>query len=184
MVDGEKCWVVSGYLVRDKRLKLSGFLCPGHVSAIIGARAYEFIPQRHRIACCVAGFEPLDVLEGVLLLLKQIVKGKPRVDNQYARVVKSSGNKKALKVIKEVFKVADVSWRGLGVIPKSGLKLRKEYSQFDAEKQFSIKRSTLDPSTWFDCAHHKSLRAGARRSTKLTRPKSHIQCCQNGAQGH
>ncbi|MCX5702776.1 MAG: hydrogenase formation protein HypD [Candidatus Omnitrophica bacterium] len=125
-----------GFLLKDKRLKLSAFLCPGHVSSIIGTKPYEFIPERYKIGCCVTGFEPLDILEGLYLLLRQIVRNSPEVANQYMRVVTKSGNRRAQKIILEVFKLEDASWRGLGKIPKSGLKLRDEFSQFDAEKQF------------------------------------------------
>ncbi|MDP2923532.1 MAG: hydrogenase formation protein HypD [Candidatus Omnitrophota bacterium] len=127
------------FLVRDKRLNLNGFLCPGHVSAIIGARPYEFIPRKYKIGCCVAGFEPLDILEGIYILVKQIVECKPKVENQYLRVVTKQGNLRAQKKIKQVFNIADAPWRGLGKIPQSGLNIRDEYSVFDAEKMFCIR---------------------------------------------
>ena len=126
------------HLIKGKRPNLSGFLCPGHVSSIIGTKAYEFIPKRYTIPCCVTGFEPLDILEGTYMLLKQIIKHKPQVANQYIRVVKRQGNLKAKKIISEVFRVANASWRGLGKIPNSGLKIKNEYSRFDAERAFPI----------------------------------------------
>ena len=126
------------YLVKDKRLNLQGFLCPGHVSTIIGTKPYEFIPKRYKISCCVAGFEPLDILEGIYTLLKQIINNKPKVINQYARVVRQKGNPKAQKIISKVFKISDSSWRGLGGIAQSGLKIKDEFSKFDAEKVFSL----------------------------------------------
>jgi hydrogenase expression/formation protein HypD len=126
------------YLVRDKRLNLSGFLCPGHVSAIIGTMPYEFIPKRYAIPCCITGFEPLDILEGIYLIVQQIVKKKPGVANQYVRVVTKKGNLKAQKIIKRVFKISDAYWRGLGRIPRSGLKINDEFSRFDIEKVFSV----------------------------------------------
>ena len=129
-------------LVADTRLKISGFLCPGHVSVIIGTNPYEFIPKRYKICCCVAGFEPLDILEGIYLLLQQIVKNKPSVVNQYRRVVTRQGNIKAKRIISDVFGVSDASWRGLGIISKSGLKLKSELSEFDAEKNFKLKLDT------------------------------------------
>jgi len=130
------------YLIQDERLNLDAFLCPGHVSAVIGTTAYEFIPRRYKIGCCVAGFEPLDILEGIYLLLEQIAENKPQVQNQYARVVKRTGNARALSIMHKVFEESGADWRGFGVIPKSGLKIRKEFSQFDAGKVFSIKRAT------------------------------------------
>lgn len=130
------------YLVKDKRLNLHGFLCPGHVSTIIGTKPYEFIPKRYRIGCCVVGFEPLDILEGIYCLIQQRVKSKPCVANQYVRVVTKQGNIRARKIILNVFNVCGAWWRGLGRISQSGLKIRDEFSQFDAERAFGIKRKT------------------------------------------
>ncbi len=129
------------YLLSDKRLRLDGFLCPGHVSAIIGTKDYAFIPKKYKIACCVTGFEPLDILEGIAIILGQIVKARPYVANQYKRIVPALGNPQARKIIARVFKVSDACWRGLGVIPKSGLELRSEFARLDSQKFFSIKLS-------------------------------------------
>lgn len=125
-------------LLKDRRLNLQGFLCPGHVSTVIGTRPYEFIPKKFRIGCCVCGFEPLDMLEGIFMLLKQHVNKKFTVANQYKRAVKKEGNLKAQKIIKQVFKISDSIWRGLGKIPDSGLKIRKEFCKFDAEEVFGV----------------------------------------------
>jgi hydrogenase expression/formation protein HypD len=127
-------------LLKDKNLNLDGFLCPGHVSTIIGSQSYAFIPQRYKIGCCIAGFEPLDILEGIYLLIQQIVRHKLQVINQYTRVVTQKGNLKAQKITFEVFKISDATWRGLGKISKSGLKIKDKYARFDAEKIFSIKQ--------------------------------------------
>jgi hydrogenase expression/formation protein HypD len=127
------------YLLEDKRLSLSGFLCPGHVSTIIGTKPYEFIPKKYGIGCCVAGFEPLDILEGIYFLLRQIVNKKPAVKNQYSRVVTSSGNLRAQRAISAVFQESDASWRGLGQIPQSGLKIKKRFLEFDAEGIMPLK---------------------------------------------
>lgn len=127
------------YLVQDKRLNLHGFLCPGHVSAIIGTKPYEFIPQRYKIGCCIAGFEPLDILEAIYFLIRQILSNRPRVENQYTRVVTRQGNPKAREIIAEVFTVHDAYWRGLGRIPQSGLTLKKEFYKFDAKKVFGLR---------------------------------------------
>jgi len=128
------------YLLQDKRLRLDGFLCPGHVSAIIGTQAYDFIPKRYKIPCCVAGFEPLDILEGIYFLLKNVAENNPTVSNQYKRVVRKAGNPKAREIMARVFRVTDSQWRGLGEIPRSGLSLKKEFWQFDVNKKFSLKR--------------------------------------------
>jgi hydrogenase expression/formation protein HypD len=126
------------YLLLDKRLELDGFLCPGHVSAVIGTKDYEFIPKKHKLACCVAGFEPVDILEGICMILEQIILGKPYVANQYTRIVTKAGNLKAKKIMNRVFKISDSSWRGFGVIADSGLKLNKGVSGFDTERVFPV----------------------------------------------
>ena len=130
------------YLVQDRRLRLSGFLCPGHVSAIIGTQPYGIIAEKYGIGCCIAGFEPLDIMEGIYFLIRQTVIKRPRVDNQYMRVVTKQGNIRAQKIIRRVFKSTDSAWRGLGGIPRSGLKIKDEFSRFDAEKVLGIKRGT------------------------------------------
>ena len=122
------------HLLLDKRLKIDAFLCPGHVSAIIGTKDYEFIPQKYKKACCIAGFEPVDILEGIYMILEQIIANKPYVANQYTRIVTPAGNLKAGKIINRVFKVRNSAWRGFGVIAESGLGLKKEFSDFDAER--------------------------------------------------
>lgn len=127
------------HLLRDPRLKIDAFLCPGHVSVIIGTRPYEFIAREYGKGCCVAGFEPVDILEGLYLLLAQIVKKKPKVENQYIRAVKKRGNLKAQSIIKRVFQVTDAAWRGLGNIPHSGLKIRRQFYRFDCRENLSVK---------------------------------------------
>lgn len=129
------------YILSDPRQRLDGFLCPGHVSAIIGTRAYAPVLKKYRIPLCVAGFEPVDILEGFYLLLKQIKNNSPRIDNQYRRVVRGPGNIKAQRITGRVFRVSDAPWRGLGGLPLSGLKLKKEFAFFDAKRQFSLKEN-------------------------------------------
>jgi len=132
------------HLLKDRRVDISAFLCPGHVSVIIGTEPYEFIARDYAIPCCVAGFEPLDILEGIYLLLKQINEGRHTVSNQYLRAVRKEGNPEARKLINEVFRPADTPWRGLGKIPKSGLKIRDKFSIFDAEKVFSVRPKIIN----------------------------------------
>lgn len=127
-------------LLEDKDTNIDGFLCPGHVSAIIGSYPYRFIPEKYQIPCVIGGFEPVDILQSILMLIKQIVTGeKPCVEIQYNRIVKKQGNRKAMKIIDEVFFKINAEWRGLGVIKESGLAIKKEYSDIDAEKKFPIK---------------------------------------------
>jgi hydrogenase expression/formation protein HypD len=121
-------------LCQDKEMKIDGFICPGHVSAIIGANAYTPIVKKYHKACVVCGFEPLDMLLAMYMLLKQIQGKKALLENEYKRVVKLEGNIIAQKLMAEVFKITDASWRGFGVIKKSALALNSEYKTFDAEQ--------------------------------------------------
>ena len=120
-------------------LRLDGFLGPGHVSTVIGCRPYEFISAVHRKPLVCAGFEPLDILQSVSMLMEQLAEGRSEVENQYTRVVPWDGNGKALQVINEVMELRPYfEWRGLGFISHSALKVRDEYADFDAEKRFSV----------------------------------------------
>jgi len=120
-------------------LRLDGFLGPGHVSTVIGCRPYEFIPAVHHKPLVCAGFEPLDILQSVAMLLEQLRQGRAVVENQYTRVVPWDGNRKALEVINEVMELRPYfEWRGLGFISHSALKVREEYAAFDAEQRFAV----------------------------------------------
>lgn len=125
-------------LVRDGEVRLTGFICPGHVSVIIGSKPYEPISEKYKIPCVIAGFEPLDVLQAIYLLTNQIEKGEARVDIQYRRSVREEGNPKALGLMYEVFETRDTEWRGLGIIPDSGLKIKDKYAEFNIEKHMDI----------------------------------------------
>ncbi len=121
-------------LAGSAELRLDGFICPGHVSVIIGARAYRPIAERHGKPCAITGFEPVDILRGVLSLARQVREGRAAVDNAYARVVRDEGNPVAREAAAAVFEPADALWRGLGSIPLSGLALREEYRRLDARQ--------------------------------------------------
>ena len=125
-------------LLETEDLRLDGFLCPGHVSTIIGASAYEEVTTRYGIPCVVTGFEPLDVLQGVYILVEQLSAGKAEVINQYRRAVTWEGNAAARRLMDEIFEPVDSTWRGLGLIPLSGLKLREAWKDFDAGLRFSM----------------------------------------------
>ena len=120
-------------------LQLDGFLGPGHVSMVIGTKPYEFIANFYNKPMVVAGFEPLDILQSIWMLLKQIKEGRAEIENQYARVVPDRGNAPALQAVSRVYELREFfEWRGLGSIDHSGVKLRKEYVHFDAERKFAI----------------------------------------------
>jgi hydrogenase expression/formation protein HypD len=128
-------------IASSDRVNVDGFILPGHVSTIIGIRPYEFLRDKYRLPSCVVGFEALDVLQGIHMLLKQMQTG-PEVEIQYKRSVRPEGNEKARQVMDTVFKPCDAAWRGIGVIPGSGLTFRREFSEFDARKQFRLVHRT------------------------------------------
>ncbi|VEN74170.1 protein required for maturation of hydrogenases [Candidatus Desulfarcum epimagneticum] len=119
-------------------VRIHGFILPGHVSVVIGAGAYEDFFRQNPIPCVIAGFEPVDILNAVSLLAGQIESKEPELTNAYPRGVSREGNPKAMSLCREVFETVDANWRGIGVIPKSGFKIRDDFSGFDAEKIFRL----------------------------------------------
>lgn len=126
-------------LVEMKDLRLNGFIAPGHVSTIIGVKPYEVFPTRYGMPTVVAGFEPLDILFSVYMILKQLSEDKPSLENEYLRAVRPEGNVKARELMRKVFEGVDGNWRGLGVIPSSTFKLRDEYKNFDAHLKYGVR---------------------------------------------
>jgi hydrogenase expression/formation protein HypD len=118
--------------------QVQAFLAAGHVCAVMGTEEYEPIAARYRVPIVVTGFEPLDLLEGILMAVRQLEEGRAEVENQYARVVRREGNRPAQQTIARVFEVGDRAWRGIGTIPLSGYRLRAEYAAFDAERRFDV----------------------------------------------
>ena len=118
--------------------RVQAYLAAGHVCTITGWHEYEPITQKYKVPIIPTGFEPIDILEGILLAVKQLEEGKYKVKNQYLRAVNRTGNRHAQELVNKIFEITDRQWRGIGNIPQSGLKIRAEYSQFDAEKKFSI----------------------------------------------
>ena len=125
-------------LLNDPELKIDGLLCPGHVSSIIGAGAWQPLVSEFGLACVVGGFETADLLKSLTLLARQVGKGEPKVENIYPRAVSWNGNRRAEQMVEKIFEPADMEWRGLGIIPGSGLRIRAEYADFDAEKRLDI----------------------------------------------
>jgi hydrogenase expression/formation protein HypD len=120
-------------------IKIDGFIAPGHVSAITGVGIYRDLVSEFGLGVVVSGFEPVDMMQAILMLVQQIETGSPKVEIQYKRIVHPEGNKIAQALLEKVFELKDDNWRGLGIIPESGLKIRGDFSCFDAEKQFMVK---------------------------------------------
>jgi hydrogenase expression/formation protein HypD len=118
--------------------RVQAFLGPGHVCAVMGYREYEALCERYRVPIVITGFEPVDLLDGILMAVRQLEEGRAEVENQYARAVSRDGNRAARDVVAEVFEVGDRKWRGVGAIPKSGYRVRYEYRAHDAEKLFEV----------------------------------------------
>lgn len=125
-------------LLSDSALQIDGLLCPGHVSSIIGASAWEPLAKKYHLACVVGGFETADLLKSLILLARQIGNNDIKVENVYPRAVAWEGNQRAAKMVAEIFEPADMDWRGLGRIPLSGLKIRDKYAEFDAEVRLEV----------------------------------------------
>jgi hydrogenase expression/formation protein HypD len=120
-------------------MRLDGFIGPGHVSTVIGCRPYEWIARDERKPIAVSGFEPLDILQGIVMVLRQLADGRTEVENQYRRVVPWEGNRAALRTIAEVFELRPFfEWRGLGFISQSALQIREPYAAWDAERRFAV----------------------------------------------
>jgi len=133
-------------LLKSGETKIDGFLCPGHVSTIIGTQPYQFIPRQYHIPCVIAGFEPVDILFAIYCLIQQNINRKPVVENQYQRAVREEGNPVALRKMKEVFSPVDSEWRGIGKVTKSGLDLKPEYFSMNARNFIvEIEKSRENP---------------------------------------
>jgi hydrogenase expression/formation protein HypD len=136
--------------------RVQGFLGPGHVCTVMGYAQYEAIARHYRVPVVITGFEPVDLLDGVLRTVTQLEAGDARVDNQYSRVVDRAGNVAAQRLIWSAFEVCDRKWRGVGTIPKSGLRLRGELRSHDAERRFEV--GTLDTREPAECISGQILR--------------------------
>jgi hydrogenase expression/formation protein HypD len=155
--------------------RVQGFLGPGHVCTVMGYTEYEPIAARYRVPIVITGFEPVDMLEGILLTVRQLEEGRAEVENAYRRAVSRHGNVAAKRLLEEVFEICDRKWRGIGTIPKSGFKLRYEYRKFDAERRFDV--GGLEAQESADCISGQILKglkkpndcgAFGRRCTPLT----------------
>lgn len=172
-------------LVTDATLRLDGFLCPGHVSVVIGTEPYEFLARDHGLPCVVAGFEALDVLQGIVMLLQQVVEKRAEVEIAYRRVVSVKGNPAARKILDDAFEVTDSVWRGLGVLPGSGLKLKPELRAHDASRFEVDVEPTREPA---GCACGDVLRGvktpfDCKLFGKVCTPDEPVGACMVSSEG-
>jgi hydrogenase expression/formation protein HypD len=139
-------------ILESPDLQLDGFIGPGHVSMVIGTRPYDFIAAAYRKPVVVAGFEPLDILQSLWMVLKQINEGRAEVENQYARIVVADGNAAALAAVARVYELRPFfEWRGLGSIDHSGVRLRSSYASYDAEQKFIIPNLRIEDPKVCQC---------------------------------
>lgn len=136
---------------------IDGFLLPGHLSVIIGEKAYQWIVEKYNIPSVITGFEPLDIVLGIKMLIEMIIDNSPKVKNEYSRVVSYEGNLYAMSIIREVFGTKTGKWRGLGVIPNSTAELKEEFEDFDAEKKFNLLQIEEDKIQFSQCRCNEVL---------------------------
>jgi hydrogenase expression/formation protein HypD len=125
-------------LLTSGELKLDGLVLPGHLSTVTGTRLYDFMAEEFKVPGVVTGFEPLDILQGILMLVRQVKEGRTDIEIAYSRTVRRDGNPKAMEIMWEVFEESDSTWRGIGLIPGSGLRIREEYASHDCERVLSV----------------------------------------------
>ncbi len=173
-------------LLTAGEVRVDGFLLPGHVSAIIGKKPYIFLAKEYQVPAVIAGFEPLDILHAVYMLIKQISTGMVAVENQYSRVVKDEGNQTAKRILAKVYDEADTNWRGIGVIPGSGLRLNDKYIRFDARACLPIEVEA--PSDHISCRCGEILRGIVKPTDcllfgKACTPEHPIGSCMVSVEG-
>ena len=132
------CPPVMEAILAAGEVKLDGIICPGHVTTIIGTKPYSFIPKNYHIACAVSGFEAVDILQAIDMIMEQIENGSPKMEIAYTRGSSAGGNVNAVNLIDRIFDHKDVTWRGVGLVPESGLKIKDKYKQYDAEQKFDV----------------------------------------------
>jgi hydrogenase expression/formation protein HypD len=168
-------------------VSIDAFLGPSHVSSIIGSQPYEFFAEEYQRPVIIAGFEPLDVMQATLMAIRQLNEGRCEVENQYVRVVTREGNRKAQKLVAEVFELrASFEWRGLGVVPYSALRVREEFAAFDAERRFAITPSQSREAKSCECP---AILRGAKRPTDcklfgtVCTPENPVGSCMVSSEG-
>jgi hydrogenase expression/formation protein HypD len=180
------CPPVIRALLDAGEVELQGLVCPGHVSTIIGSHPWEFIAEDYGIPCVVSGFEPLDILQSVDMLVEQVERGESKVEIAYKRGVKPEGNQQALKLMEQVFEPAPARWRGIGEVAGSGLKLRERYKSFDAEAKFNIEPGPTVEATGCICGdilRGVKTPADCKLFGKTCMPESPVGPCMVSAEG-
>ena len=174
--------------VRDLgTVPLDGFIGPAHVSTVIGSRPYEYFAEEYQKPVVIAGFEPLDVLQAILMLVRQINQGRYEVENEFSRAVTRDGNRKAKDLVAEVFELRPVfEWRGLGLVPYSGLAIKQAFADWDAERRFSIAAASVPDHKGCDCgAILRGLKkpADCKLFGTVCTPDNPIGSCMVSAEG-
>lgn len=180
------CPPVIRALLDSGEVKFQGLICPGHVSAIIGSHPWEFIANEYDIPCVVSGFEPLDILQCVDMLVTQIENGQSRVEIAYKRGVRPEGNQQALKLMERVFEPCHAWWRGIGEVAQSGLKIRQKYQRFDAEATFEIEPGPVSEPAGCICGdilRGVKTPADCRLFGKVCTPQNPVGPCMVSAEG-
>ena len=173
-------------LIAMDGFNVDGFLCPGHVATIIGADGFAFLPKDYSLPAVIAGFEPEDILLAVYRLVKQLHEKQPRLENKYTRAVSQSGNLLAQKIMKNCFEARFDVWRGLGGIEASGLGLREELRDYDAERRFQIKYPASEPPTACCCGEVITGRISPERCPmfgKACTPENPVGPCMVSSEG-
>lgn len=165
-------------LLASPENRVQGFIAPGHVCTIMGYQEYEALVRDFAMPIVVGGFEPVDLLEAILMLVKQLERGDSRVENQYVRSVSYEGNLPAQQILQDVFEIADQKWRGIGSIPRSGLKLSPEYAAYDANEIFDLELITADEPA--ECISAQVLQ-GLKKPTDC--PAFAIRCTPENPMG-
>jgi len=165
-------------LMTSPECRVNGFIAPGHVCTVMGYEEYEGLVRDFHVPIVVGGFEPVDLLESVLMLVRQLEKGEARAENQYVRSVNYQGNLPAQRVVKEVFEIADQKWRGIGTIPASGLRVRDAYSDYDASRIYGLASITAEEPA--ECISAKVLQ-GLKKPTEC--PAFGMRCTPHNPLG-
>lgn len=168
-------------------VRIDGFIGPAHVSTIIGTQPYEFVAEQYRKPVVVAGFEPLDVMQAILMLIEQVNAGRALVENQFSRAVTREGNRKAQNLMAEVFELRrSFAWRGLGDLPASALRIRREFANFDAERRFAIRYEAVADHPACECG---AILRGVKRPSQcrlfasVCTPENPLGSCMVSAEG-